>query len=224
MRCFWALYIRIVLRRLAAIEHAIVAHDANPPEPCFGRQLHRVLEGLRILLRPPDHQKDQITRCQNRIEDVPGGHPAGRGVEAKVLGTVNSVGRFTPFRRLPGIDQSYRRSFPDFGLVEPLLFERVSFRDTGIMRDLTDAQMVVEQDFGASLLLRHVMPHRRTPADHGFFVTPTGQREKPSLARQALITNVVNKAVDPLQLGPQHLGVAEIGVPLVRLWMHLEDH
>jgi hypothetical protein len=47
-------------------------------------------------------------------------------------------------------------------------------------------------------------------------VQPAGQGKNPSLARQALVTDVVNETVDLLEFGPQHLGVIEVGVPSIR--------
>src|SRR5215469_1122657 len=48
-------------------------------------------------------------------------------------------------------------SFPDFGLVEPLLREGVPCRHLIVSSDLADAKVVVCEDFVATLLLDLVM-------------------------------------------------------------------
>jgi hypothetical protein len=69
-----------------------------------------------------------------------------------------------------------------------------------------------------------VVPYSRSPAHHGLLVAPAGERQDPALAGEAAVADVLHEAVDLLQLGPQDLGVPEIGVPLLGARMSFEDH
>src|ERR1700722_1972958 len=84
--------------------------------------------------------------------------------------------------------------------------------------------MIVEKDFGSAFFLDCMMAHVGTPTPHGFLIPPPRKRQNPALARQALVSNIVHKTVDLLQFWPQHLGVGEIGIPLLRLGVHFKDH
>src|SRR5579862_4564510 len=82
--------------------------------------------------------------------------------------------------------------------------------------------MIIEQNFGAALFLHHVVPGGRAPTHYRLFITPTRQRQNPAVAGKALVANVVDKTAHLLKLGPQHFGVAEIGVPLFELRVNFE--
>jgi azurin len=59
-----------------------------------------------------------------------------------------------------------------------------SLGDAGVLRDLADTQMIVEQDFGTALLLHYVVPHRRAPPDPAFSSRqPESDRVHPSRVR-----------------------------------------
>src|SRR5690349_6733771 len=84
--------------------------------------------------------------------------------------------------------------------------------------------MVITEDGGASLFLRGVMGSMRAPADQCFFVAPARKRQQQSVACQATVTNILDKAVDFFEFGPKCAGMAEIGVPLARPRFDLEQH
>ena len=109
-------------------------------------------------------------------------------------------------------------------LIEPLFVQGVARWRIRILCELTDAQMVVEEDMRPRFSLRLVVPHRRAPADNGLLVAPDRERQHPAVARQTLVKNVVNETVDPIQFRPQHLGIGEIDLPLVGFRMDFEDH
>ena len=68
----------------------------------------------------------------------------------------------------------------DLSLVETLLGEDTAIRNAGVLRDLTDAEMIIKQDLGAAFLLHHVMAHLRAPTNYGLFVVrPPRQGENP---------------------------------------------
>src|ERR1700760_1828531 len=93
------------------------------------------------------------------------------------------------FRLLWGalcVDQGDRRSCADLSLVETLFGEGIALGDASVLRDLTDAQMIIEQDFGAAFLLRHVMAHPCTPSNYRLLVSPPRERKNPSITCQAL--------------------------------------
>jgi hypothetical protein len=82
--------------------------------------------------------------------------------------------------------------------------------------------MIVQKNFRAALLLDFVVPHSRTPADHGLLIAPTRKRENPPLAGEAAVADIVDKSIHLLQLGPEHFGIAEIAVPLLGLRMNFK--
>src|ERR1700746_1215016 len=65
---------------------------------------------------------------------------------------------------------------------------------------------------------------RGAPADQRLLGVPARQRQNPAVTGQAVIADVVDEAVDLLQLGAEHLGVPEVGCPLGGLRIHLEQH
>ena len=123
--------------RFPAFEHAVIADDPHAPEPRALRQIDRILEGLGIRLGTPGREQDEVTRHQNRFEDIPADPSAGIVVKAKIPGAVRGVRRLNPSSRPLRVDQGYRRRVADFGFVQSLLLERVAFRDAGVLRDLT---------------------------------------------------------------------------------------
>jgi len=60
-----------VLRCLAVVEHAVVAHDATLPQLAVGRQDADLGERVGIALRLADHHQDQIAGSENCIENIP---------------------------------------------------------------------------------------------------------------------------------------------------------
>src|SRR6516164_4006855 len=62
------------------------------------------------------------------------------------------------------------------------------------------------------------------PADERLFVPPVRKRKDPALAGQALVANVVDEALDLLQLGAQHLGVGEVVIPVLFIGEDLKNH
>src|SRR5205814_1549340 len=90
--------------------------------------------------------------------------------------------------------------------------------------DLADPEVIIAEDFGPALLLNLVMTGAGAPADHRLLVSPYRKRQQPTLSAQAGKALVVDKPVDLFQLGPQQFGVAEIGLPLLRLGVHFENH
>jgi len=74
----------------------------------------------------------------------------------------------------------------------------------------------------ATLLL--LVPVATVVFDYRFLVPPCRKGQNPTRPAQARKALVVEEPVDLLQFGPQHLGVAEIGVPLLRSRVHFEDH
>ena len=125
--------------RFPTVEHAVVADDPHASEPRALRQIDLILEGLGVGLGTPGREQDEVTRRQNCIEDIPADHSADIGVKSKISGAVRGVRRLSPSSRPLRIDQDYRRRVADFGFVQPLLLQRVPFRDAGVLRDLTDA-------------------------------------------------------------------------------------
>jgi hypothetical protein len=62
------------------------------------------------------------------------------------------------------------------------------------------------------------------PADERLLVPPVRKRKDPALAGQAPVADVVDEALDLLQLGAQHLGVVKIVIPVLFIGEDLEDH
>jgi hypothetical protein len=84
--------------------------------------------------------------------------------------------------------------------------------------------VVVSEDFVAALLLDLVMAPAGAPADERLLFPPVRKRKDPALAGQALVADVVDEALDLLQLGAQHLGVVEVVIPVLLIWENFENH
>src|SRR3569833_500472 len=104
-----------------------------------------------------------------------------------------------------------------------MILQNMPWRDVRIVRDLSDAQMVVLQDFGPTILLSFVMSHCSSPSNDGFFIAPARQRQYPAISSQTLVPNVVDEAFDLLELWSQHLGGAKICFPLFSLRAYLKN-
>src|SRR5207302_6976033 len=95
----------VVLRCLAPVEHAVVAHDPDATKPRALWEIDSIFEGLCICFCAPRREKDEIARRQNCVEDVPADDPVCIGIESKVLRTVRSVRSFGPLSKPLRVDQ-----------------------------------------------------------------------------------------------------------------------
>src|SRR5580658_3619892 len=68
------------------------------------------------------------------------------------------------------------------------------------------------------------MTHGSPPANQGFLIAPARERKNPAIPREALVPDIIDEAVDPLQFGPQDLRIAQVGIPLLRSWTYFEYH
>jgi hypothetical protein len=83
--------------------------------------------------------------------------------------------------------------------------------------------VIVEEDFFPAFLLDLVMLRLGAPADQCLLIVPVREGEDPSLAGEALVPDVVDEALHPLQLRPEDLGESQVGVPLLLLGMNFEQ-
>src|SRR3954466_6328645 len=74
-------HLRVELRRLSPIEHSVVAHDAHAPEPRPLRQPRPVLERPRGGFVAKRLEQDDLSRRQDRVEDIPPHEPFCTGGE-----------------------------------------------------------------------------------------------------------------------------------------------
>src|SRR5438128_7931406 len=169
----WPIHIGIILRRLASVEHAVVAHHANAAKPRAILQCDRTLEDFSGGLVTPGHEQDDVAGHQNSVEHVPSNEPLGRWIEAQPFGNMLWRGLLDPSGRPRGVDQGYRRGVARLRLVQPLFLQRMAVRQPGVPRQLADPQVIVEKDLEAPLLLGLVMLRPGAPADQCLLVTPT---------------------------------------------------
>ena len=78
-----ALGVGIVLRRLTAVGHAVVPHDADAAKPRTVPQGDRAFEGFGGGVVAPGHEQDDVARCQNGIERIPANETRGIRREAQ---------------------------------------------------------------------------------------------------------------------------------------------
>ena len=93
----------------------------------------------------------------------------------------------------------------------------------GIVGELTDLQVVVGEDFLTALDLYVMVAGAGAPAHKGFLIAPTRQGQNPSRSGQTAIPDVVDEPVHDFQFGPQHLGVTEVGIPLLGVGVNLKE-
>src|SRR5690349_23143284 len=175
-----ALGVWVVLRRLATVVFPVVAHDPHSPDPCLVIRRGSVLVGLRCSGVLPGDEENQVAGHKYGVEDIPGRAVAGPRIQAEPLGAIVRVVGLLPLRGASCVDQRDRRSLPDFGLVEPLLREGVPRRHLIVGSDLTDAQVVVCEDFIAALLLNLMVAPAGAPADERLLVPPVRKRKEPA--------------------------------------------
>src|ERR1700744_4557019 len=96
--------------------------------------------------------------------------------------------------------------------------EFISLRNASVSRNLADAKMIFVENFTSPHLLHLMMAHLRSPTHNRLLVAPVGKREYPTFAAQTLVSDVIDEPIDLLQLRSEHLGVAEICIPLIALW------
>src|SRR4051794_9059207 len=219
-----ALGVCVVLRRLTTVVFPVVTYDPHSPDPCLVIRRRSVLVGLRCSGVLPAYEENQVAGRKYGVEDVPGRTVGGPRVQAEPLGAIVRVFGLLPRRGASRVDQRDRRSLPNFGLVEPLLREGVPRWQLIVGSDLADAQVVLCQDFVAALLLNRVMAPARAPAHERLLVPPVRKGKDPALADQALVADIVDEALEPLQLGAQHRGVVEVIIPVLSIWKDFKNH
>src|ERR1700722_17658188 len=174
--------IRIVLRSFAAIVHSIVSDNANPPKAYTVEQARsRILESLRRRAIPPCEHRHVIARGENGVENIPR-KDANEGRKAQPPRGIHRIVHGLSAPRSLRIDQHHRSPLANLGFIETLFLKDVPLRNSRIVCDLTNAQMVIRQDCGPTTLLYAVVIHFRSPSNQGFFVAPTRKRENPTFA------------------------------------------
>src|SRR6185312_11360659 len=138
---FAAFGVCVVLRRLATVVFPVVAHDPHSPDPSRVIRRVSVLIGLRSSSVLPGYEENELAGRKYGVEDVPGRAVGGPRIQAEPLGAIVRVAGLLPLRGASRVDHRDRRSFPDFGLVEPLLREGVPRRHLIVSSDLADAQV-----------------------------------------------------------------------------------
>src|SRR3981081_1021998 len=121
------------------------------------------------------------------------------------------------------IDQRDRRAGPCFRLIQSLLEERISGRQSRVHRDLAYTEVIILQDLESTLRLYGMMLCIGPPADQRLLIFPVGKRKNPSLPSETAITDVVDEPLDFLQHRPQSFRVVEVGVPLLCLGPHFKE-
>ena len=96
-----ALGVRVVLRSLAAVEHAVVAHHAHAAQSGAVGHRELVLEAFGGRVVVPRNQQDQIARREHGVEEIPLENAVGARIRpiscAQSAGlpvSLNSAGRF----------------------------------------------------------------------------------------------------------------------------------
>ena len=122
------------------------------------------------------------------------------------------------------VDERHCRRRAGLRLVEALLAQLAAGRQAVVARQLADAQVVVVDDLVAPALLRVVVTRDGAPAHERLLVAPARQRQQPARARQAVVADIIDKAVDALEFGAAGPREREVGIVAVGPRAHLEDH
>jgi hypothetical protein len=61
-----------------------------------------------------------------------------------------------------------------------------------------------------------MMAHPSTPSNNSFFIAPARKRQNPPFACKTPVADVIDKSLHLFKLGPKHIRIAKIVVPL--LW------
>src|SRR5205823_2733765 len=126
-------HLRIVLRRLAAIGHAVIANYPDPPvaQATFGRRLgNPSLRRHRIL--PRDEEQPLAWRV-DALENLPIDNISGLG-EAEIVGKIAARGVL--LRNRGKLADRDRLARADGGLIETLLHDSEPFRRDIVRDDL----------------------------------------------------------------------------------------
>src|SRR5580698_5776233 len=158
-----ALGVRIILWRFTAIVFSVITHDPNATHTDIVPRGAAFLIGISSLAILPRNKKNEIAGRQNRIKNVPRPAHATPWVEAEPFRTVPGIVCLLPFCWTRRVDQCDCSSLSNFGLIEPLFCENLTFGQVVVGRELANAQMVVGQNGVASLLLYFVMPRLGPP-------------------------------------------------------------
>src|SRR3954470_8200010 len=217
-------HLRVELRRLSPIEHSVVAHDADAPEPRPLRQPRRLLERPGGGFVAKRLEQDDLSRCQDRVEDIPPHEPFCTGGESQPPRDVVRPCLRDPIRGPLAVDEHDRGSLARLRFVEPLLLQTLPGRKPRVARHLTHSQVVIAEDLGAALLLHGVMSGMGAPADQSLLVAPARERQDPAFPGEALIPDVIDETFDSLQLGAEQFCEAEIRVPPIVLRADFEQH
>src|SRR5579875_3657071 len=214
---------RMVLRRLAAIEHAVIANDADLAMAQRPRRRPARRPALCRGLVDPGGEQQQLAGRINALEGLDR-HDAGSAGywRAEHRGEIGAWRR-PAFRGRELADRhGFRRR--DLGRIEALLGEALAGGDMGVRADLSHPEVVVLENLAPARLLDLVMEAGAAPADHRLLVAPGGEREQAPLVALAGEALVVDEAVDALEIGLEALRQAEINRPTRGLRLNFEDH
>src|SRR5882724_5574723 len=204
MQSLAPLDVLVILRRLAAVEPAVVTHHAHA---AMAQRLDAVdlswcpeTAGLGVR---PGHQQRHLAGIVDARPYIMLGDRAVRQMEAEMRRHQTGLRRAVARRDLGEGDEL---GLAYLGLVKAALQDRRFPRRIGIGGDVADAQMVIPKDLEASLGLHDMVLALGAPAHDGLFIAPRRMRQHPTWPQLALETLVVDEAIDGLQDRPQMLG------------------
>src|SRR6201996_5291775 len=199
------LRVGVVLRVLSPVVHAVVTHYPHLPQPRASSGCPFSESLGRAAVAPGEHE-DNVARAGHGVVNVPADQPGSMRVEPEPGGAVLGGGVLDLLGGLAGVEQGDGGGLAGLGLVEPLLGQGAAVGQAGVAGALPDAQVVVGQDVLAPLGLDVVVAGPGPPADQGLLVAPAGQGQDPAVPGQAAVADVVDEAVNLLELGAEHLG------------------
>ena len=127
-----------IVRRLAAIEHAVVPHDPHATQSRTVGDRELVLEALSGGMVAPGNQQDQIARRQDGVEKIPLEDAVGARIQPHQLRAIRRIAGILELGWTLHRDQRDGGPFADLGLVQALLDDRLALRYFGVAGNLAD--------------------------------------------------------------------------------------
>ncbi|MGA8320431.1 MAG: hypothetical protein WB774_06320 [Xanthobacteraceae bacterium] len=139
------------MRGFATIEHAVVAHNANMSQSCPFAQFDGFRKSIGIGLSFPGDHQNEVAGRQHGIIDIPTDETGSGAIKAEIRRDLCCGRRFAQGAWFLDIDEGYSRAFAGLGLVETLLLDDLPLRNTRVMGDLADAQMIILAGLGMAV-------------------------------------------------------------------------
>ena len=174
------------------------------------------------LISPCD-EKQQLAWIVDALEDLMVNDAIDAALRESEIGHEINAGRLLTFGWRQFADR-HGLGVANLSFIEAQFVRFLNSRDLVVGDDLADAQVVILEDLEPTLFLDLVMDTEGAPADDCLLIAPSRQRQHPPLGTLAAEALVVDEAVDPLKVGLQGLGQAQVVVEAILLRLNYEYH